>query len=229
MKCSTEELSALLDGDLGGRSLRKRTAHLETCPRCRAELAGLSALRGALASERGQSVPGAEGGEGAGSFAALSARLGPMRPGKPAASRAYGVWAWAPALVLAVALGVRLGFIPFPFGARSGAHGFASSPATSDDQLIREAEAEFRSADREYLRAIDKLRSVTDGLRKSWPKERRERYDAAQAALAAAIAQCQTVARSHPGDPDAEELLFSAYQRQISGMESALLTRGQRP
>ena len=209
MKCAPEQLSALLDGDLSPRVAARVQAHVDGCAACKRELAELSSLRTALAAEATHPAqPPDRDGDG---WAALAAKLGPT-PDLPAARRLRWRWVLAPALVLACTLGGAAWVLRHPGG-------------PSDDQLIAQAEDEFRKADQQYLHAIEKLRMVTQGARAGWPAGRRRDYDAAQASLEAATEQCRLVARARPADADAEELLFAAYRKQISFLQAQLLQR----
>jgi hypothetical protein len=211
MKCpsTTEELSALLDGDLPPRRAAVVQAHVDGCDACHRELAELSSLRASLSEELAHpSLPPDRDGDG---WAALAARLGPS-PDVAPSRRFRWRWVLAPAMVLACTLGGAAWVLRHQGG-------------PSDDQLIAQAEDEFRKADVQYLRAIEKLRSVTQSARVAWPEGRRKEYDAAQASLESATEQCRLVARARPADPDAEELLFAAYRKQISFLQGQLLQR----
>jgi anti-sigma factor RsiW len=199
MTCATETLSALLDGDLSPRETEKVQAHLQGCAACQAAFADLQTMREALRAEGEVEL------EGRDAWAELAARLGPSTP-----PRARFRWVWAPAVALACAaviIGVREHRRP---------------RGASDDQLIAQAEDEFRRADAQYQHAIDKLRTVA--ARSAGDSNR---YQAAQAQLEAAVAECKKAARARPADADAEQLLFAAYRRQIDFYERQVLEARQ--
>lgn len=201
MTCSTEKLSALLDGDLSSREAASVRAHADGCAACARALADLTTLRDALAAERAH--PPEPVGDG---WATLMARLGPTG----AAPRSRWRWLWAPSTVgaaLACALAILV------------VRQALKPRGPSDDQLIAQAEAEFRRADAQYQRAVEKLRAVA---------QKRSRHpmgalDEAQAKLDAAVEECRRVARERPSDADAEQLLFAAYRKQIDFYERQLL------
>jgi hypothetical protein len=211
VKCNVEKLSALLDGDLGAREAAKLRAHVDGCAACRGELAALDQMRQALAAESAH-APAPSDVEGDG-WAQLAARLG-ATPAAPERRFRLG-WLLAPAgamaLLAAIGGGIWLRHL--------------RAPTPSDDTLIAEAEGEFRAAEAQYQRALEKLRTVADGMRAGWPEPKRRDYDAAQASLEAAVEQCRNVARSRPSDPEAEELLFAAYRKQIDFVQTQLLQR----
>jgi hypothetical protein len=195
MSCSTEKLSALLDGDLSARQAEAVRAHLDGCADCRAAFADLTAMRDAFRAA------GEEELEGRDAWAELAAKLGPVET-----PRSRLRWMWAPALAMACAAAI------FVVRAQLKPRGI------SDDQLIAQAEDEFRRADAQYQHAIDKLRGVAT-------KSARDvaRYQAAQAQLEAAVDECKKAARARPADTDAEQLLFAAYRKQIDFYEAQLL------
>ena len=88
MKCSPEQLSALLDGDLSPRVAARVRAHLETCERCRADEQALTAMRAGLASLPAP-APGADDG-----WLALTRKLG-AQP-QPARRWSWRRWVLAP-------------------------------------------------------------------------------------------------------------------------------------
>ncbi len=212
MKCSAEKLSALLDGDLGGREAARVRGHVDGCADCRQTFGELGALRTALSAQSADPplpAPSVGGGDG---WAQLAARLGST----PEPRRRFRLgWVLAPASLAVMLVGVG-------FWLR---HHRAAAPSPSDDQLIAQAETEFRGAEAQYQRALDKLRMVSDNVRKDWPAARRQKYDAAHATLEAAVEKCRSVARAQPADPDAEELLFAAYGQQIDFVQAQLLDR----
>jgi hypothetical protein len=97
----------------------------------------------------------------------------------------------------------------------------------STDSVIAEAESEFRSADAQYRRAVERLRQVTADAQRSWPPPRRAEYEAAELQLEAAVEHCRQIATDRPADVDAEELLFAAYQKQIRFFEDAMMRDGK--
>jgi hypothetical protein len=198
MACGTptEKLSELLDGDLSGREAATLRAHAEACAGCTAALAELSSLKEALAAERDNPPEPASDG-----WAELAAKLGPTGP----APKSRWRWIWAPTAALACALAI--------LAVRSA----LKPKGPSDDQLIAQAETEFRRADAQYRDAIDKLRAV---VRKS---ARPGAIVEAQAKLEAAVEDCRRVARERPSDVEAEQLLFAAYRKQIDFYEGQLL------
>ena len=210
MTCAAEKLSALLDGDLGAREAARVRAHVDGCAACRQTFGELGALRTALtAQSAAPPLPSDEGGDG---WAQLAARLGPAR--EPRRRFRLG-WVLAPASLAAMLVAGGLWM----------RHTRAAAPSPSDDQLIAQAEQEFRGAEAHYQRALDKLRRVSEGVRPQWPEARRHKYDAAHATLEAAVEKCRSVARAQPADPDAEELLFAAYRQQIDFVQAQLLDR----
>jgi hypothetical protein len=136
-------------------------------------------------------------------------------PQAPSPSRPLPGWLrparqLAPALVGAIGAAVWLPSRP---------HG------PSDDQLIAQAEDEFRRADAQYRRALEKLDGVSKRIEMT--PARRSELDAAMAKLEAATDECRKVAHARPSDADAEALLFDAYRKQISFLERQLLEAGK--
>jgi anti-sigma factor RsiW len=196
VSCSSEKLSALLDGDLSSREASLLRAHAESCAACTRMLGELSALKIALDAERAH--PPEPMGDG---WAELAARLGPTGP----APRSRWRWLWAPTAALACALvilAVRQTLRP---------------RGPSDDQLIAQAEAEFHRADAQYQHAVEKIRAVAQKQTHS------PQFAEAQAKLDAAVEECRTVARERPSDADAEQLLFAAYRKQMDFYERQLV------
>jgi hypothetical protein len=105
----------------------------------------------------------------------------------------------------------------------------ARTPAISDDALIAQAESEFHHAESQYLHALEKLRTVSQRARSGWSPARRHEYDQAVVALEDATEKCRAVARQRPADPEAEEVLFAAYRRQIHFLQEQMWRSGGTP
>jgi hypothetical protein len=191
-------LSALADGDLSRRATARVCTHLAGCAACRQALAELEALKEGLSS-----LPPAEAPD---DWSLLLRKL----PVAPPPARRWRRFVLVPALA-SVAAAFWL-------------HHRRVGP--SDDVLIAQAETEFRSAEAQYLHALEKLRGVTQPARAQWPEARRQAYDAAQARLEAATDECRQVARTRPADAEAEALLYAAYRKQIRFFEEQLLAGG---
>jgi hypothetical protein len=197
VKCSREQLSAFLDGDLSERKLSRVRAHLDGCQACRRELEALKEMRVGLSS---LPVPEPDG-DG---WLALSRKLAQEAP----PPRRWRRWVLLPAMgTVAIASVIWL----------------QRGRGPSDDMLLSQAEAEFRSAEAQYQRAVGKLVQVVEHARTEWPEARAREYDAARAALEAATEQCRKVAQSQPADPEAEEMLFAAYRKQIHFYQEQIL------
>lgn len=208
MRCSIELLSAFVDGDLGQRKAARVQAHLDGCERCRAARDELLAMKADLAREAAHPPEPNAHDDG---WVRLAARLSAANLETERSQRRL----WP-----------RLALVPAGVALAAAIAWFAvehRQPTPSDDQVVAEAEIEFRSAEAQYVRALDKLRSVTQGQRTSFPEARRRDYDAAQAQLEAALAECQRVARARPADAEAEELLFAAYRKEIAFFQDQLL------
>jgi hypothetical protein len=196
VRCSTEKLSALADGDLSPRAARRVRAHLDGCVACRRALAEIDEMRCGLAL-----LPPAEAPD---DWPLVVRRLQVAPP--PA--RRWRRFVLVPALAsVAAAFWLH--------------HHRGAGP--SDDVLIAQAETEFRSAEAQYLHALEKLRGVTQRARAGWPEPRRQAYDTAQARLEVATDECRQVARMRPADAEAEALLYAAYRKQIRFFEDQLL------
>jgi hypothetical protein len=204
MKCSDEQISALLDGDLAPRAAERLRAHIDGCARCKAEEAALTQMRSGLAS-----LPAAEPKED--NWLELAKRL-QTEPAPPV--RFWRRWSWRRWVLVpsfaAVAMVAALVF-------------WQRGRGMSDETLLSQAELEFRGAEAQYQRALDKLSRVADHARGEWPAARQAQYQTARAALEAATDECRKVAHAKPADADAEELLFAAYRKQISFYEEQLL------
>src|SRR5581483_12347419 len=113
--------------------------HAAGCATCRAAMADFDALKKALSGE-----PQLEGGD---HWLELASKL----PAAAPAPRRWlrPVWLLAPALGGAIAAAVMLRTAP---------------RGPSDDQLIAQAEDEFRRADAQYRHALEKLEGVTRKL-----------------------------------------------------------------
>jgi anti-sigma factor RsiW len=208
----SETLSALLDGDLPAREASKVRAHVDGCAGCRGELAALETLRESLRAEAAHPpLPDESHGDG---WAALAARIGPTGPA-PRRSRWRSIWMWAPTAAVLVALGTGL-----------VVRGLRSRGTVSDDQLIAEAEREFRDAETRYRHAVDKLRAVSDRAGERMSENDRRAFQEAHAAIEAATERCRETVRARPADPDAEEQLFAAYRKQIGFLQDSLLRAG---
>jgi hypothetical protein len=193
--------------------------HLESCEECRRALGQLEALARELRADGATPDPTLEGAD---DWLRISARLS-ERPGERERERGWArrtlrllgghglrLALGAAALAAALALGVtRL----YPRG-------------PSDDRIVAEAEAEFRAADQQYQRAVERLRLVSDRARARWPKDRRDAYEAAAVELERATARCREVALGRPADPETEQLLYAAYRHEIRFFEEQLL-RGE--
>jgi hypothetical protein len=200
VKCRPEQISALVDGDLSPREERKLREHAASCVTCRAALDDFEALKHALGG-----APQLDGGD---HWLELASKLPSPRP----APRRW----LRPAWLMVPALG----------GALAAAVLWRTTPrGPSDDQLIAQAEDEFRRADAQYRHALEKLEGVTRKL--PLDENRRKQLDGALAQLSAATEECRKVARERPSDADAEALLFDAYRKQITFLERQLLEARQ--
>lgn len=204
MKCDVEKLSALADGDLGPGEAARVRGHLAGCAACRAALDTIEALKRTLADEGAREL-----GRAPDAFEAVWAKLkAPERRPWWRPLRARFALALSP-VAMAAAVAAMLWL--------------RGAPGPTDDQLLAQAAAEFRRADAQYARALEKLRTVAQRARAEWPEVRRREFDEAQAALEAATEKCRLAARARPADPDAEALLFAAYRRQIGFFQEQLL------
>jgi hypothetical protein len=213
--CRRERLSAYLDGDLGARKAKKAARHLATCESCRRALGELQALKAALLADGTTPDPALEGGD---EWLRISARLSASERDRP----------WYAALLLLprrgglrLALGGVAVVATFVLGATR-----LCPRGPSDDRIVAEAEAEFRAADLQYQRAVERLRGVSERARARWPKERRDAYQTAAAELDRATERCREVALGRPADAEAEQLLYAAYRHEIRFFEDQLL-RGE--
>ena len=213
MSCpATERLSAFADGDLSRFSAWRVRRHLFGCDRCRAELAELELTTAALPSLGTPEPPPADAG-----WAALTAKMArqphlpPVVDRAPAPARRWFAWAMPVAAAAAMA---TLGVI------------FVRGRGPSDAEILSQADIEFRHAEEHYQRALAKLRAAADGHRADWPAERRQAYEQAQRALSDATAACRK-ATLGARDPDAEQLLFSAYRKEIAFYQDALAPGGR--
>jgi hypothetical protein len=198
MTCDVEKLSMLADGDLSPPEAASVRAHLESCTKCRDELAAIELMRTQLAA-----LPAPEGED---NWLTLAKKL-------PAPVRASWLerwswrrWALAPAFALAVVAAVVW---------------VQQHRGPSDEVLLKEADAEYRGAEAQYQRALAKLDQVASHARAEWPEARQKEFDAARAALQAATEQCKKVAQA--GDIESEQLLFAAYRKQIHFYQDELL------
>jgi hypothetical protein len=201
-----KELSALSDGELSDKRAAQLRAHTGSCAQCQRALGDLEALKRGL-----EALPPAEGED---NWSLLVNRLA-----QPAPPRRWTLpLKWAlPSLAL---------------GALCASGGAAllrwhSHRGLSTDSVIAEAESEFRGADTQYRRAVERLRQVTADAQRSWPPPRRAEYEAAELQLEAAVEHCRQIATDRPADVDAEELLFVAYQKQIRFFEDAMMRDGK--
>ena len=196
MSCDLTKLSALSDGDLSPREAEKLRAHVGGCENCRRELAALEALRTQLSS-----LPAPEGDD---NWLAIAKQLN-----QPAPRR----WSWR-----------RWALVPtFAAAALAMVVWMQRQHGPSDEVLLREADAEFRGAEAQYVHALAKLDQVVTHARGEWPKERQQAFDTARSSLIAATEQCRQVAHAAKADPEAEELLFASYRKQINFYEEQLM------
>jgi anti-sigma factor RsiW len=205
MKCATEKLSALVDGDLSERAARRVRAHVDGCESCRRALGDLETMKrglGALPERAGED-----------NWSILVNRL--AQPVAPAPR------AWLPLLSWRFALpAVAIVALVAGGGAWLRWH---KGRGLTVDAVIAQAESEFHKADEHYRRAVDQLRTVAEKDRHDWPLPKRAEYEAAQSQLQAAVARCHAVAEERPADVDAEELLFAAYRKEIRFYEDQMM------
>jgi putative zinc finger protein len=205
MKCATEKLSALVDGDLSERAARRVRAHVDGCESCRRALGDLETMKrglGALPERAGED-----------NWSILVNRL--AQPVAPAPR------AWLPLLSWRFAL-PAVAIVALVAGGGAWLRWHKGRGLTAD-AVIAEAESEFHKADEHYRRAVDQLRTVAEKDRHDWPLPKRAEYDAAQAQLEVAVARCRAVAEERPADVDAEELLFAAYRKEIRFYEDQMM------
>jgi anti-sigma factor RsiW len=198
---STERLSAFADGDLSRFSARRVARHIDGCARCQGEL---TALRATVAAMPSLSAPDDyEPPPADAAWAELAARLPAAAPPRP-----RRIFAWAMPLAAATAM-AALGVV------------FLRGRGPSDADILAQADVEFRRAEDHYQRALTKLREAAEHDRSAWPASRRAAYENAQRALGEAREACRRVALG-ARDPDAEEQLFGAYQKEIAFYQDAL-------
>ena len=209
MSCPSDEIwSAFVDGDLGGFRTRRLGRHLDDCVHCTATVSSLRSLRDAL----GGAVSDGETPDAEAGWAQLASRLPPRAATPPARLRRF-----APAFVLGLS------------AAAAGVVLFVHRRGPSDEQLLRQASQEFREAGEHYRRALDHLTTVTAGARASWTPAQQRAHSEAADALARATQACAEAARTRPDDPEAEELLFDAYRKQIAFLQEELQRGGHKP
>lgn len=90
-------------------------------------------------------------------------------------------------------------------------------------QLLGDAQAEFRRGEEHYRRAIYDLRELALRERGAWPPDRQKHFDESLASLDAAVDRWRAQALARPGDPEAEELLVSACQKEVAFLEDTAL------
>jgi anti-sigma factor RsiW len=88
-------------------------------------------------------------------------------------------------------------------------------------QLLDDAQAEFRRGEEHYRRAIFDLREVAEHERAAWTPDRQKHFDESLAGLDAAVDRWRAQALARPGDPEAEELLLGACQKEVAFLEEA--------
>lgn len=204
MKCRDCEplVSEWIDGDLDEARAAEVAAHVENCASCaraKAELLALVDAARGIGREETADPPSAL-------WTRISAELD-----SPSSAPRRLRWL-APSLAgLALAAALAFGLA------------LRRAPPPSDDALLTDAQAEFRKAESHYLAAISDLRAIAARDRDGWPEARRHRYDEALAALDAAAEKCRGAARARPTDPDAQDLLYGAYRRQVAFLEESLL------
>ena len=208
MSCARNQakLSALLDGELAPAEADKLRRHVDDCADCRHALDDLSQLVRGLSS-----LPNVEGQD---NWSVLVNRLA-AEPPRPLFAAVLPWWRRRFAIPsLAVVAVAALG---------GGVMRWHKGRGLSDDLVIAQAESEFRAADAHYRRAVEELRTVAERQREAWTPPKRAEYDAAQSQLEAAVARCHAVAGERPADPDAEELLFAAYRKEIRFYEDQMM------
>jgi anti-sigma factor RsiW len=205
--CDRTKLSLLLDGELPEAQAASLRRHVDDCDDCRHELDAMSQLVRGLSS-----LPNVEGED---NWSVLVNRLA-AEPPRPLFAQVLPWWRRrfiVPSLAVVVAL----------LSAGGGLLRWHKGRGLSDDAVIAEAESEFRAADAHYRRAVDELRTVAERQRDAWRPPKRAEYDAAQSQLEAAVARCHGVAAERPADPEAEELLFAAYRKEIRFYEDQMM------
>jgi hypothetical protein len=200
--CDVKLLSQLSDGELGDTRAAEVRAHVESCAACKRALGDLEALQRGLGA-----LPAVEGED---NWSVLVNRLA-----QPAPART-----WMPPLKWALP-SLALGALCATGGA--ALLRWHSHRGLSTDSIIAQAESEFRGADAQYRRAVERMRHVTAEAQRNWPPLRRAEYEAAELQLEAAVERCRQIATDRPADVDAEELLFAAYQKQIRFFEDAMM------
>lgn len=210
-RCRPQRLSALVDGELTPRQAARVQAHVSACATCSAAVSELVALKESLATLA------SEGGDD--NWSLLVNRLAQPAPSVALAQR---VRRWPSLRYLTPILALTL--------CATGTAGWLRHErgrGLSADAVIAHAEKEFRAADAHYRRAIEELRTVAEAQRQGWPLPKRAEYDAAQAQLEAAVTRCRAIAEERPADVDAEELLFTAYQKEIRFYEDQMMREAQ--
>jgi hypothetical protein len=214
MSCPLDaELSAFLDGELVTGRDRRMRAHLVACQRCREALEALSTLRQSLGTLPTLAAPE--------KFDELWRRVKEAETVRPRLfdrliNRLAGA-RWALGIVGAGLVGALL-----------IAPRLRHSTGLSDDEIVVDAERAFRHADLEYQGAVAKLKMASTRTSRRLVEDERQKFEAALSELESATERCRQVAHGRPADPEAEELLFSAYRRQIRFFEDQLLAAGSR-
>jgi anti-sigma factor RsiW len=218
-------LSGFVDGELEPSRAQAVARHVEDCTGCASVREELAALRDAVAGLR-SAEPAHEGGGDA--WEQLAARLDDAERAQAVAARAAararsqrGFRLLVPSLALGLVMVVAGGASALRQAFRRD-----GTPA-SDAELLRDAEAEFSSAEAHYARAASDVRALALRERGRWSEERRRRFDAQLGAFEQATALRHALLASERAehgrvDPEAEEQLFAAYREQIAFLEEAI-------
>jgi hypothetical protein len=212
MSCPLDaELSALLEGDLPPSHDRRIRSHIIACRRCHESFESLAALRRSLGTLPSLSPVD--------QFEPLWRQLhadSEKQPGQLAwriarhLGQRGGRWTLA---AIGAGLGCALlleAHLPHPSG-------------MGDDEIVANAERAFRHADLDYQAALAKLKKASGRAKLRLVEKERRKFEAALSELESATDRCRQAALGRPSDPEAEEMLFSAYRRQIHFFEDQLL------
>jgi Putative zinc-finger len=222
MRCETERLEQLLDGELAAEAFTETEAHLQTCADCRQELDWLRAER-RLMSARRLEVQGPS----AGSWAAIEARLGrtarPVVEDQPRrASLFWGIFGGFATLSAAAAAIVALILPPgtvVPWNAEQAASALASRAddlAPPDPERPRRSRQNLRDAEKQYRSAIRELEEDYQSRRRTLPAATTEKLDQQFAELRQTINVARRVAN---GSVEARRRTLDAYAAYVHSMQ----------
>ena len=212
-----ETLNEFVDGTLEAHEALELESHLQTCPRCAGEVAGLRSVVKAAAALPGGIEPSRDLWPGVSAALGGSGGATQMKPTPDSRASAWPSWGWlAAAAALVLAVGVAVTGSPWRGAGGAAPNGASRTPAPD----LREAEEQFAQATRQLFAALEAANGSASPEIRALLKEHLRLVDQAIAETIAALER-------DPQNAHLGRMLTEMYARKMDLLQTTVRLPGR--